>query len=209
MKRKTLSWLEWTLGALIVVSSIAAWWLTREPTEGLTLYDIFPPLGLIAFGLMWSHYVMAALRRFARLPAVQDTMYQSVSMGLVLGLIITHPLLLWVALFKDGFGLPPSSHMMAYGDTSTLALFLGTLALTVFLVFELKRWFGRKKWWSIVEWAQVFAMAAIFYHALDLGQEIRTDWFSLIWWFYGVTLVIAISYSTYVIKKEKRSGRKI
>jgi hypothetical protein len=198
-------YVEWGLGALVVISSLVVWVMTRQPGEQiLTVYDIFPLFGLIAFGLMWTHFVMGAIRRYADIDAPKTSMYKTVSMGVVLGLILLHPGLLWLGLYSDGYGLPPASHMKAYED-QILFVGLGTLGLTIFLAFELKRWFARKSWWKYVEYAQILGMIAIFFHAVELGNELRMDWFMLLWWFYGVTLAMSIIYSRLLYKKKEQT----
>jgi hypothetical protein len=194
--------IEWLLAAFVVVSAAAVWYQGRELDESITIYDVFPPLGLMAFGLMWTHFIMGALRRYSEAPKRTRDVYMIVSMGIVLALIVLHPGLLWLGLYLDGFGLPPVSYLTAY-QTQLLAVLLGSLGLTIFLAFELKRWFGRKKWWRFIEWAQIIGMTAIFFHALQLGNELRTDWYALVWWLYGITLLIAIIY-TVIYNRRKR-----
>lgn len=200
--------IEWVLGVFVLVSSVVAWLDSREFDEqGLTIYTIFPPLGLIAFGLMWTHFVMGALRRYAAVKKRKGDAYMTVSMGVVLALIILHPGLLWLGLYNDGFGLPPVSYLTAY-QSQLLAVGLGSVGLTIFLAFELKRWFGTRKWWRFVEWAQVIGMAAIFFHAIELGGELREDWYGLVWWGYGVTLAIAVLYGwIYKNRQGEHDGR--
>ena len=185
--------IEWGLGALaLIVPSIT--WLGRTELDDLTLYDIFPPLGLMAFGLMWTHFVMGALRRYAGVSASSHRLYMPVSMGLVLALIVLHPGLLWLALYLDGFGLPPQSYMQVYsGQLGLIAL--GMTALLIFLAYELKRFFGDRSWWKYVSGAQIVGMLAIFVHAIGLGNELRTDWFFVVWIGLGVTLVVSFLYS--------------
>lgn len=200
--------IEWTLGVLAVILPAAAW-LSGPQGGELTLYDIFPPLGLAAFGLMWTHFVMGALRRYAGIEKEERGAYMIVSMGVVLALILLHPGLLWLALFLDGYGLPPLSYMEAYAPQLGFVA-LGTLGLTIFLAFELKRFFGKKEWWKYVEYAQVIGMAAIFVHAIGLGRELRLDWFMLVWIFYGVTLALSIIYSRWIYnEKEETNARKV
>ncbi len=193
--------IEWILGGLAVALPVLAWLGTRTLND-ITVYDIFPPLGLVAFGLMWTHFVMGALRRYSSYDKKRHGLYMPVSMGLVLGLIILHPGLLWLQLFKDGFGLPPGSYLTAY-KTQQLYVLLGSLGLAIFLSFELKRWFARKAWWKYVELLQIVGMAAIFIHALELGREVRSSWFMAVWWVYGITLAAAIIYSRLVYKKKE------
>lgn len=200
--------LEWGLGGLVVVTAILAWVGEREVgEETLTIYDIFPPLGLIAFGLMWTHFVMGALRRWGGIKPSTVSAYKTVSFGLVLGLIILHPTLLWLGLFRDGYGLPPLSHLMAY-ESQALFVSLGVIGLMIFLAYELRQWFGKKKWWKWVEWAQILGMGAIFIHAIELGAELREDWYMALWWFYGITLVAAIIYSEVYKWRKRNDGTK-
>ena len=196
--------IEWSLATFVVVSALTVWTISREPVNGLTIYDIFPPLGLTAVGLMWTHFVMGALRRFSGYQRQAHDTYMTVSMGIVLALIILHPGLLWLGLYRDGLGLPPVSYLTAY-QSQLLAVLLGSLGLTIFLAFELKRWFRHKPWWRFIEWAQIVGMSAIFFHALELGKELRTGWFAAIWWGYGITLAIAIIY-TAIYNRRKGKG---
>lgn len=190
--------IEWVLGSLVVVLPAAAW-VSQADLGDLSLYEIFPPLGLIAFGLMWTHFVMGALRRYSGAHKKHD-LYMNASMGLVLALLLLHPGLLWLALYMDGYGLPPQSYITAY-STQLGFVVLGTIALTIFLAFELKRFFGKKSWWKYIEWLQIVGMTAIFIHAIGLGNELRIDWFMLVWLFYGVTLAVSIIYSQVFYKK--------
>ena len=201
--RKNLNAVEWVFGALAVLLPTVAW-LSRNDLSDLTLYDIFPPLGIIAFGLMWTHFVMGALRRYAGEEHRNKTAFMPISMGLVLALIILHPGLLWIALYIDGYGLPPQSHISAY-STQVGFLALGTIALLVFLSYELKRFFGDKKWWNYVERAQIVGMVAIFIHALGLGNELKIDWFFIVWVMYGITLVLSFVYSLQFDSKKKET----
>ncbi len=186
--------MEWALGIGVVIASISVWLVNREPSlSSITIYDIFPVLGLIAFGLMWTHFVMDAVRKYYTIASVKNGTYKTASFGIVLALLILHPGLLWIGLYQDGYGLPPGSHVDAY-QGQLLAVGLGTVALMIFLSFELRRWFSKKSWWKFVGYAQIVGMAAIFYHAIELGGELRQDWFALLWWFYGITLAAAIIY---------------
>lgn len=201
---------EWALGVFVVLTSILVWLETREPAEStITIYDIFPPLGLIAFGLMWTHFVMDGVRRFFGIEAPKSGLYKTLSFGIVLGLLILHPGLLWIGLYNDGYGLPPASHVAAY-QNQLLAVGLGTIGLMIFLAFELRKWFSKKSWWKFVQWAQIVGMAAIFFHAVELGDELREDWFGLVWAFYGITLVAVIIYVEIdKARKGVRRGKKV
>lgn len=198
--------IEWLLAGFVVVSSVLVWIESREPgEESITVYDIFPLFGLLAFGLMWTHFVMDGLRRFHKIDAPKNSPYKTLSFGIVLGLLILHPGLLWLGLYNDGYGLPPASHIAAY-QNQLLAVGLGTIGLMIFLSYELRRWFSGRRWWKYVQWAQIAGMAAIFIHAIELGGELREDWFALVWWFYGITLLAAIIYVE-IDKRRKGTNR--
>lgn len=199
--------IEWVLGTLVILVPAFAW-TSRVQLNDLTLYEIFPPLGLAAFGLMWVHFVMGALRRYSGVVAKGRDLFKTISMGLVLALILLHPGLFWFALYLDGFGLPPQSYMEVYA-TQLGFLTLGTIGLVIFLAYELKRFFGDRAWWRYVEGFQAIGMAAIFVHAIGLGNELTIDWVLLVWIFYGVTLALAVTYSRLIYnEKEPTHGIK-
>lgn len=202
---KSFQTIEWTVGACVSLIMIVAWTIGRDAlASSLSIYDIFPLFGLLAFGLMWSHYILGSIRRLLGLDEKKRSIYWSVSTGLVLFLLIAHPLLLNTALINDGLGLPPASYEAAYGSKAIILL-LGSAALVVFLAFELHRWYREKSWWKYVDGAQVFAMAAIFLHALVLGRELTMLWFAIIWWGLGVSLVASIVYNRLY---DKENGEK-
>lgn len=191
-----LQWFAWLLAIVSVGVAVFVWYGQRFGKEPLSLLDIFPVLGLTAFSLMWTHYIVGAVRRLLRQDKTVIKSYMAVTSWLVLVLILLHPGLLWYQLWQSGLGLPPSSYLHAYpGTPAHIAMMLGSIALVTFLAFECKRAFGTKKWWKYVEFAQIIAMFAIFYHGLKLGGELQVSWFRMLWLFYGVSLVGAVLYS--------------
>ena len=199
MTRSKVNLLEWLTGILVVCLSFIVW-VTH--TSDFTIYTIFPVLGLIAFGLIWTHFVYGAVRKYLGLKANPGSSYMTISMGIVLALIILHPGLLWYALYQDGLGLPPLSVYKVY-DTQVLAVLLGTLGLIIFLSYELKRLFSAKSWWRYVEALQTLGMIVIFIHGILLGSETTSSWFAFVWWFYGVSLLISVGYSVWKDKQLK------
>lgn len=64
MKPKTLQLLAWITTATIVVLAFVAWGQgVRWELTNLSTYKLFPLFGLLAFSLIWDHYVMSALRQ--------------------------------------------------------------------------------------------------------------------------------------------------
>jgi hypothetical protein len=189
------AYIQWALGIIVFILAVVVWASVRlKGGEPLTIYGIFPLLGLIGFGLMWTHYIGGATRRFSGERDHSKDAYWYVSSGIVLACLLLHPALLSFGLWRDGLGLPPFSYINAY-ESMKLAILLGSLSLGIFLAFEFHRWFGDRPWWRYVEGLQFVAMLAIFVHALSLGGELNISWFRTLWWVYGVTLIAAYVYS--------------
>ena len=174
-------------------------------------YELFPLFGLLAFGLMWMHYVSGSLKRYvglARDKAVLHT-YFTITSIIVLGLILLHPGLLYTGLYTDGFGLPPLSSFEVYPSAGArVALLLGSISLTIFLLFELRRWFGERKWWKYVIYANGAAMIMIFTHALIIGGELMNGWFRFAWISFGWILILSMIYNYWYDHKRRIHGTK-
>jgi hypothetical protein len=196
MTNRRFQYLLWSLGTLTLVATAAVWVQMRLGKGELSLYDIFPLLGLTAFGLMWSHYIAGALRRYFILPREASELYVKITGWAILILILLHPSLFFVQLWLDGLGLPPQSYLEVYTTgVARISLLLGTVSLLAFLAFELHRIFKKAKWWPIVEYVNITAMLAIFYHGIILGGELNIEWFRLVWMFYLVTFIGAVVYN--------------
>lgn len=192
---KTLSWL---LAGVVVAISVIAWHQTRGVNFFSSIYTTFPLLGLLAFGLMWTHYAVGALRRLLKLKKEDNSFFMSATSIIVLFLILLHPGLLIYQLFQDGYGLPPGSYLTVYGAGGLkIYLLLGTLGFVTFMLFELHRFFSKKSWWKYVNYAQIAAMIAIFLHGRGLGSETKGAWFQYVWWFYLVSLILFLIYTYY------------
>ena len=157
------------------------------------LYHVFPLLGLLAFSLMWSHYMAGTLRELLGLDKrVLARYFQSTSLA-VLVLICLHPGLLIYQRFRDGYGLPPHSYETYVAHGLGWVTILGSANLLVLLAYEFHRKFGTRSWWHYVATAGDLVMLSIFYHALRLGQQLQGGWFRYVWWFYGVTLTLVLA----------------
>lgn len=191
--RSNLGTISWVTAAVVVGLALVAWagglgWQFGE----LTVYKVFPLLGLLAFSLMWSHYVAGALKRFAG--GGEAKVFFKVTVWFVLGLILLHPGLFIVQLALDGYGLPPGSYAGYVAPAMLWAVMLGTISLFVFLSYELHRFFGERSWWKYVLYANDAAMIGIFIHALSLGSNIQMGWYRFVWILYGVSLVAMLLY---------------
>lgn len=189
----------WTLTSIVIALAVYVWghgfgWRWSS----LNSYQLFPVLGLIAFSTMWSHYIASVIRQILGVEkGALHTYFEATSL-IVLAAILMHPGLLWYQLWRDGFGLPPGSYLHHYVAPSLRwAAILGTVSLFVFLAYEFRRKFKGRPWWRFVAYASDLAMLAILVHSLKLGTNVQSGWFRMIWYFYGVTLVVSLAYIYY------------
>jgi hypothetical protein len=204
-RRRAVQIGAWILAGVVVLVAGLAWAQVRLGSGKITAYDIFPLFGLLAFSLMWTHYITGSLRRMLGLDAATLRSFFRLTSGAVLVLLLLHPSIFLTQLWADGFGLPPFSYLQVYeGGFERIALLLGTLSLLAFLLFEFHRVFKDSWWWKYVEYVNLAAMAAIFYHALTLGGELDLLWFKIIWFIYGVMLIVAVVVNKIVKKRRQK-----
>lgn len=185
----------WSLTTVVAGLAVYVWGSSFSwQFSGLTLYQVFPILGLLAFSIMWSHY-MAGFMRATFLRDTDMGRYFDWTGYVVLVAIVLHPGILIYQRFRDGFGLPPSSYESYVAPGMAWITLLGTVSLLTFLAFELHRRFKHRSWWKYVVSAGDVAMLAIFYHGLELGTQTHIGWYRVIWWFYGVTLLARLAYT--------------
>lgn len=204
MRRRTkqLKYIAWGQAAAVTVLAVLVWGSLYDwQVLPLSNYQLFPLFGLLAFSLMWAHYIVAVLRNYWQLDSkVTKGYFELTSFGVLLALLL-HPSLFIGQLYADGFGLPPGSYE-AYVPTMTWVVLLGTVSLGVFLLFELRRFFGDRSWWKYVSYLSDVAMLAIFYHGVTLGSHLQSGWFRGVWFFYGFTLLLALVYLRLFAKPE-------
>jgi len=185
----------WGVSAVAVAVGAVAWgnsyaWQLSQ----LSVYQIFPLLGLVAFGLMWAHYIASSFRQYFELEAGVLKDYFEITSAIVLTAIVLHPGLLAWQRWVDGEGLPPGSELSYVMPSARWAILFGFTSLAIFLSYEFRRWFATKGWWKLVQYASDVGMLLIFFHALKLGGALQAGWFQVVWYFYGLTLVCAIIY---------------
>jgi hypothetical protein len=163
---------------------------------GLSLYQVFPIFGLLAFSIMWSQYIIEAANNYLDYGEALRS-YFTYTGYFVLLAILLHPGLLIAQRYRDGYGLPPGSYETYVAPMQKWLTLLGTVSLLMFLAFELKRWFKKKSWWKYIILLNDIAIVAIFYHGLRLGQDTSGDWFQKVWYMYGVLLAGALTYKYY------------
>lgn len=195
-EQRNLAFFAW--GSSLVAATIAfIVWGERINwhVSNVSAYQLFPLFGLLAYGLMWSHFITSAIRRYYGLGRSATAQYFKITSSIVLVAICLHPGLLSWQLFRDGFGFPPQSYLQHYVAPGLQWVgLLGTVSLFVFLAYELHRWFSDRPWWRFFGYASELAMLGIFYHALRLGADLQAGWFRYVWLYYGVTLMISLAY---------------
>ncbi|HSX44971.1 MAG TPA: hypothetical protein VLF39_02570 [Candidatus Saccharimonadales bacterium] len=186
----------WLLSLITVGVAVVAWgqsllWNYKL----LSIFTIFPLLGLTAFSLMWCHYIVAASRQLLGVEKSAVHKYFEVTSLIVLLLILLHPGLLWYQLWRSGFGLPPESYLYHYVAPSLRwAAILGTLSWFVFLAYEFRRKYEKTTWWPYIAYSSDVAMVAILIHSLKLGTQLNSTWLRQVWYFYGVTFAGCLAY---------------
>lgn len=205
-KAKLLQRLCWTIALIAVMPTFIAWYSgPRGGLFGITAYDLFPLLGLIAYALMWSHYMVAALRIHLGLEKSIVKRFKTTTGWIVLVLVILHPSLLVYSLWRDGLGLPPESYLRNYIVAGTeWAAFLGAFSLLLFLAYELHRWFENRQWWSYVRRMSDLGMILIFIHGVTLGGELGGGWFRVVWFMYGAVFMAVLLF-TYLRESRGRN----
>ena len=196
--------LVWLGTVLFIGLAFYVWW---PSTKNLTGYSLFPIFGLVAFTLMWTHYVAGAARQYLGLPGNTLKTHFKITSYVVLFCILAHPFLFYLQLYVDGFGLPYQAVPKVYPQMlQQIAVLTGVIALLCFLAFELYRFFKERSWWKYVEWANIAAMALVLWHGFTLGGELRQPWFQIVWAFYAVTFAVSVAYSGYR-KRRNNHGR--
>ena len=186
--------IAWALTLIVVLLAFTSWGMDNGWRFGhLSIYRIFPLLGLTAYSIMWSHYMAATVRQLMGLDIIVLKRYFMLTSYVVLVLICLHPGLLEYQRFRDGYGLPPGSVFSYVGHHLAWLTLLGFVSLLVFLTYELHRWYKERPWWKYVVIAGDLAMLAIFYHGLRLGSQLNHNgWFRTVWWFYGLSLLVVL-----------------
>lgn len=196
MKSFVRTWLPtiaWCLGTAVVAIAVIAWGSAFGWDFGnLDAYGLFPLFGLLAFSLMWTHYIILALRVYADAPKVE--LYTSLTQWLVLFCLLVHPGILLFTLYQEGFGLPPGSYKAYVGESMVGFVLLGTVAWCAFMAYELKRVIAIGPWWKYVLAASAIAMLLILIHSLNLGTHLQSGWLQTVWYVYGATLLLSYAY---------------
>lgn len=183
----------WILGIGVMFAGLLAWFQNMGNLFNIvSLYQVFPILGVWAWSLMWTHFVIGEIRRLK--PALPgNRLYHLISTNLVLLLLFLHPGILAFEQFRQGKGFPPTSYLAYAGEAGAWLITLGVIGLTFFLFYELIIRFKEservKKLWWLVNITQTVAMISIFTHGLELGGDLHGGWFRTYWIWLGLLLI--------------------
>ncbi len=163
----------------------------------LTSAELFPVFGMVAFSIMWWHFLLGFVSNIR--PSFKKTnLVYKTSVVLVLMLIILHPLVLGSinglsSLRTAGFDWVVSGN--------ELFVYYGIFALFIFLLYDVARLIRKrsfvKKYWQVIDAVDDVAFVAIFVHSTALGRIVTVGWFRYVWIFYGVSALIFIGYKHY------------
>lgn len=185
----------WSISTLVSVVAFYAWGdLYEWQFANFNSYQLFPLFGLLAFSLMWSHYIASVVRQVYKLDkTVLKTYFEATSLA-VLAFILLHPGLLAWQLWRDGMGLPPGSELNYVAPSLKAYVILGMVSLLVFLIYEFRRKYGDKPWWKYIGYLSDIAMLLIVWHSFRLGSHLQQGSLRSLWYFYGITLVASLGY---------------
>lgn len=193
----------WSISVLVAGLGFVAWGQgVSWEFSSLSLYQLFPLFGLLAFSLMWAHYVAAALRKHSGVSKESLKSFFDLTSILVLVFILLHPGLLAYQLWQDGLGLPPNSYFQFVSSALKISIIAGMISWLAFIAYEFRRKFNKQAWWRYVQYASDAAMLLIFVHALRLGGNLQSGWFRYIWLLYGISLFVILLYTYIPVKKK-------
>jgi len=210
--KRFINMLPWLLGCLVTLVALVVWSAGLRQTD-LTLYSFFPLFGLLAWSLMWTHYIYGAVLVRYKLPRNQG--YKKITELIVLACLLLHPGLLAYQLWLNTGLLPPASTISYLANVSVLIVIASYVAWLVFLSYDVlvrlkNRPFWRKNWFW-VSLSQAGAMLVIYLHAIALGRHIQVRWFKAYWAVLGLFLVPALVYLLWndLPKEYKKIGVKL
>jgi hypothetical protein len=210
-QNKIFKLIPWMLFFVVVVVgcfayfSVYNWEIIETLGAGLS---IFPLLGILAWSIMWTHFAYGALRIKYRLP--KNKVYSVISGWIVLFLILLHPGILALEMYRSTELLPPKSILLYTGDSFLWAVVLAEVALLTFLSFEvfnrIKEKTAIKNNWIWISLSQMMAMTFIFIHSMALGHDLKIGWFRIYW---IVLFAILVPCFILILKAELRSKKVI
>ena len=175
------------LNISVIVLAVIAW--LGSIGSAVSALEVASLLGVLAFSLMWVHYVVDVVA--PKDEENTDDFQYYLSRGVVLLAIVTHPFLINWYLLSQGFGYPPTSYEGLLG-AAAWAVLLGWAALTAFVLFELRGKLTR--FIPKILYANIVAMFLVLIHGFVAGMVIINGWYVWVWSFYLVSFIAIAVY---------------
>jgi hypothetical protein len=184
------------LGAVLAVALPILVHIRNVAWENFSLIPaIFPIFGLLAFTLLWLHSISGVFEEKLREMFDFDAFVRWTALTILVSILL-HPLLLLImAQFNVLAIFAPGEHQFA--------LLLGLFGLILLLTYDIGKMLKKHEFFS-KNWTAILIISNIgfiltFFHSLMLGSDLQTQPMRGLWIFYGVTAILAITY-TYAIK---------
>lgn len=198
----------WILFSVVVIVPILAWLQTYDWQLVLTISALFPLLGVLAWSIMWTHYIYNWMCIHYPTTYTPNILYDKVSTWLVLGLILLHPGLLGWQQYRLFGTLPPDSFYAGVAENLEPFVAIGAFALILFLLYEIVSRLRQKQYiqdiWGWISLSQVLAMVLVFVHGLQVGQVVLSGWM-IGWWITLGLLLLPALYSTVMNDWQQKS----
>lgn len=189
------------LNIFVVLAAVVAW---LQSTDGnYTLLNISSLLAVLAFGLMWVHYVSDAVAPLKEGDS-PDVQYW-VSRGAVLIAILAHPVLVNWYLLDEGYGFPPGSYESLLSGFAWVVV-LGWIALAAFLLFEVRKHKLVARYERQIFHFNILAMFLVIIHGFMIGLVMMNTWYVWVWWAFLASFgaVAVYRYRVYYSDNPKR-----
>lgn len=184
------------LGSILAVGIPVFYYIKNVPWGDSSLTaSLFPLFGFIAFTLLWLHAISGVFEEWLRKQFNFDSFVYWTSWVIFISIIL-HPLLLLILVkFNVGAILAASSNPWILTGITGL-----TLLLTYDVGKALKKYEFFVRNWNKILIISNIGFIFIFFHSLNIGQDLQSGFMRGLWIFYGVTAILAIIY-TYGFKK--------
>lgn len=161
--------------------------------ETSLIQALFPVFGLLAFTLLWLHSISGVFEEWLRERFDFDAFIHWTALA-IFASIILHPLLLLILI---------KFQVMLLFQGPSLAIWLGIIGLVLLLTYDIgkalkKREFFSRHWTAILIISNI-GFILTFFHSLMIGSDLQSGFMRYLWFFYGVSAILAIIY-TYAVK---------
>ena len=159
----------------------------------VSLYLLFPLLGLLAFSIMWVQVVVSAFEKWFS-SRIDIGKFWACSGIIVLILFIAHPLLALIGQYGYTQSWNPFNLV---SESEMVFIVLALIAFATFIVFEVTlRWKNSiiqkiKPW---IENGSLVGIILVWVHSLNIGSHTRLGFMRYLWWFYGITAMLMIGF---------------